>query len=300
MTVKPLKYSFWTYTSLDLVIPFIISAFTFIYLVISLFLFCCKRCCDQVGCCKRCCDQVGCCKRCCDQVGCVSDIIYPYTKLVFRRSLKKKESDDSGPTYRFQLRRHTIPKYDVLLLSSLTSWIISLAFFAFWDTFLIQQTHGCDPRLDCFNLNNYRIPKIKPIHNCIHLNATENIFCFEFVFDVVGGFSSAVGVFGISVYYFNMNLTILNWLVRNYDRSFGCKICYVVTAIFVIALPLIIIILCVIMVLNFIDFFDLFHCGLFHYQVLIYCIAFVILAIISTVISCANRVRRRAGYETLN
>ena len=75
------------------------------------------------------------------------------------------------------------------------------------------------------------------------------------MFDVVGGFSSAVGVVGISVLYFNMNLTILNWLAKKYDRSCSFKICYIVTAIFVIALPSTIIILCVIMVLHFIDFF---------------------------------------------
>ena len=287
MTVLRPNHSFWRYQCLDIVIPFIISAFTLIYLVISFLLFCCKRFNDQQA------PKF-------EQVGCCSDIIYPCTKLVFRRSLKK-ERNDSGSTYRFKLRRHIIHKYDVFFLCSLTLWIISLAFFAFWDTFLIQQTYGCDPRLDCFNLiepKNHCIPKIKPIDNCIHLNATENIFCFEFVFDVVGGFSSAVGVFGISVLYFNMNITILNWLARNYDRSCSFKLCYILTAFIIIALPVTIIILCVIVVLNFIDFFE--KSGLLHYQVLIYCIGFVILAIISTGMSCANRIRRQAGYETLN
>ena len=163
-------------------------------------------------------------------------------------------------------------------------------------TLLIRQTYGCDPQLDCSKLVN-SIPKIKPIDNCIHLNTTDTVVCYNFVFDVVGGLSSAVGVVGISVFCFNMNLTILNWLVRKYYYSCVFKICYILTAFIIILLPVTIIILSVIVVLNFLDFFE--RSDLFHYEVLIYCTGFVILAFISTGMSCANRIRLRAGYETL-
>ena len=284
MTSLHPNYSYVTYQCLDVVIPSIISAFIFIYLVISLLLFCNKRCRDG---------QIS--NKCPDS--CFGDIIYPYAKLVFRSSLKKhKENDDERSPYTYKLHRREIHKFWMFLLSPLTSLIVSLGFFAFWDTFLIRQTYRCDQQLDCFQLVNSH-PHIKPIDNCIHLNTTEYVTCFEFVFDVVGGFSSAVGVVGISVFYFNMNLTILNWLARNYDHSCGF-ICYILTAFFINALPWIILIISLIVVLKFVDSFE--KGDLIHDQVLIYCFGFITLAFISTVISYANRARRRAGYETLN
>ena len=270
MTVMRPNYNYWTYQCLDLVFPFIISALTFIYLVNSFLIFCCKPYSDQQG------SKF-------EQVGFFSDIIYPYTKVAFRSSLKK-ESKDGGSTYRFKLHRHVIHKYDMLLLSSLTSWIISLAFFAFWDSFLIRQTYGCDSRLDCFNLTN-SILNIKPIDNCTHMNTNDIAICYEFVFDVVGGFSSAVGVLGISVFYFNANLSILNCLKRRYDDCYF-RIGRILTSL----LPFIIIGLGVTVVFIFLDFFE--KSDLFHYRVLIYCFWFVTLAIIP---SCAghNRIRKK-------
>ena len=282
MTILHPNYTYWTYQYLDLVFPSVLSGFTLIYLVISFLLFRSKNCRD------------GEISHCCTD-SCFSDIIYPYTKVVFRSSLKK-ESNDGGSTYKYKLHRHEINRFWMVLLSPLTLLIISLGFFAFWDTFLIRQSYGCNQQLDCFKLVN-SLPHIRPIDNCMHLNTTENIICFEFVFDLVGGFSSAVGVVGISVFYFNMNLTILNWLVRNYDRSCGFKVCYILTAFFIIALPSTIILLSIIVVLKYLDFFE--KSDLFHYEVLIYCTGFVILSIISTVMSCANRVRLRADYERL-
>lgn len=134
------------------------------------------------------------------------DLLYPYTKVVFQSSLKKIRREGTETP---ELRLHGYRlRCTLLQISSVTSLVVAASFLAFWDTFLIKQTFVCDPRLDCF----YREGKTIPLENCTY--ATENVVCFEFVFDIVGGFSSAIGVLGISVLYFNMSLTVFFWFKK--------------------------------------------------------------------------------------
>ena len=235
MTVLHPNYSYWTYTLLELVLPLSILALNLFYPVISFLLFCCKNYWERHY-----------------FTGCFSDLLYPFVKVLFRRSLKKKYEDnddnDERSPYRFKLHRCEIHKFMMFFLSPLTLWIISLAFFAFWDTFSIQQTYVCNPLLDCFHLTS--IP-YKSIDNCTHLNISDPVICFEFVFDVVGGFSSAVGVVGISVLYFNMNLTILKFLKRNCHSY-----CYGICCVLIIVVPCIIIGLGIFLVVHFLDIFE--------------------------------------------
>lgn len=280
MTEMRPNYTSQTYQCLELVIPFIIFGFAFVHFIISISLF--------FGRCGRLRQNAY-----LSPVGFCSDIIYPYANVIFRSSLKKYLDGDDRYTYRVKLHRQKIQKLEMFFLSSFTSLIISLAFFAFWDTFLIRNTYVCDPRLDCFERNFIQVFS-KPIDNC---NTTDIVICYEFVFDLIGGSSSAVGVVGIFVLYFNMNLTILSCLRRNY-YSYYCRICYIFGVLLISVLPCIIIGVCAILFLKvFRDLFE--RSNLFSLQVIPYVIGFFILAPFSAGLSCVIGLRCLADFVDL-
>lgn len=142
------------------------------------------------------------------------DLLYPYTKVVFQNSLKKIRNHGTETPV---LRLHGYRFYGTLTqISSVTSLVMASSFLAFWDTFLIKQTFVCDPRLDCFIRPSFAGIAILhiPLESCTY--ATENVVCFEFVYDIVGGFSSAIGVLGVSVLHFNMSLSVFFWFKKLY------------------------------------------------------------------------------------
>lgn len=142
------------------------------------------------------------------------DLLYPYTKVVFQNSLKKFQRDGMETPV---LRIHGYRLRATLIhVSSVTSLVMASTFLAFWDSFLIKQTFSCDPRLDCFIRPSFVGIAVLhvPLESCTY--DTENVVCFEFVYDIVGGFSSAIGVLGISVLHFNMSLTVFFWLKKMY------------------------------------------------------------------------------------
>lgn len=111
----------------------------------------------------------------------------------------------------------------LIQLSIITSVVMASSLLTFWDTFLIKKTYVCDPQLDCFIRYSISLTKILhgPLENCTI--AMENVVCFEFAYDLVGGFSSAVGVLCVSVFHFNFNLTLLFWFKRKYHTYSCCK-----------------------------------------------------------------------------
>lgn len=124
-----------------------------------------------------------------------------------------------------------------------------------------------------------------PISDCTLVNTTDNVICYEFVFDMVGGFSSAIAVVIFSAIYFNMNLTILSCLKNN--RCRGYKTCYYIGVMIIFFIPLGIIAISIIVITLYFDFF--FKSYLFTYQVVVYCIAIGLLALLSVIMSCAIR-----------
>lgn len=147
------------------------------------------------------------------------DLLYPYTKVMFLNSLKKiRRPGTKTPV--LTLHGYRV-RGTVNQLSIITSVMMASSLLAFWDSFLIQKTFVCNPRLDCFIRYSISITRILhgPLENCAL--ATENVVCFEFVYDLVGGFSSAVGVLGVSLFHFNINLTLLFWCKRKY-RTYLC------------------------------------------------------------------------------
>ena len=73
------------------------------------------------------------------------------------------------------------------------------------------------------------------------------VACFEFVFDTVGGFSYAVGFFGVSVAYIGVYNSVLIWLMEKSlspaIRKSATKYCFVFCWVLLLFVPIIILII---------------------------------------------------------
>ena len=95
-------------------------------------------------------------------------------------------------------------KHAINMLSMYSHTIILLIFTSFWDTFIIEETFGCDEHRDCYIGDNSE----DPISNCDLINPTNtSVICYRLIFDSVTGLASiggitfvAIGGFGLMSY----------------------------------------------------------------------------------------------------
>ena len=95
-------------------------------------------------------------------------------------------------------------KHAINMLSMYSHTIILLIFTSFWDTFIIEETFGCDEHRDCYIGDNSE----DPISNCDLINPTNtSVICYRLLFDSVNGLASiggitfvAIGGFGLMSY----------------------------------------------------------------------------------------------------
>ena len=86
---------------------------------------------------------------------------------------------------------------------------------SFWSSFVAEETFGCNPQLDCFlrDQSTFDVPSSEPLDNCTSYDSTNGtVVCFEFVFDLTRGFSSAVGFMGVAVVYCRLYIYVMLWL----------------------------------------------------------------------------------------
>ena len=73
------------------------------------------------------------------------------------------------------------------MLSMYTRTIILLIFTSFWDTFIIEETFGCDEHRDCYVGDNSE----DPISNCDLINPTNtSVIFYWLIFDSINGLAS--------------------------------------------------------------------------------------------------------------
>ena len=95
-------------------------------------------------------------------------------------------------------------KHAINMLSMYIHTIILLIFTQFWDTFIIEETFGCDEHRDCYVGDNSE----DPISNCALINPMNtSVICYRLIFDSVNGLVSiggitlvAIGGFGLMSY----------------------------------------------------------------------------------------------------
>ena len=95
-------------------------------------------------------------------------------------------------------------KHAINMLSAYSHAIILLIFTSFWDTFIIEETFGCDEDRDCYVGDNSE----DPISNCDLINPRNtSVICYRLIFDSIIGLANiggitfvAIGGFGLMSY----------------------------------------------------------------------------------------------------
>ena len=97
------------------------------------------------------------------------------------------------------------------MLSMYSHTIILLIFTSFWDTFIIEETFGCDEHRDCYvgDKSEYQIS------NCALINPTNtSVICYRLLFDSISGLASIGGIMFVAIGGFGL-MSYVVLLVQN-------------------------------------------------------------------------------------
>ena len=149
----------------------------------------------------------------------VVNLLFHFARVTFGNCLKKKDSN------RFTFYYFEVPSYFIVGLSMITAVILGTTFLSFWLSFIVNETFVCDPQLDCFLRDplTYLVPSSERLDNCTSYDSTNingTVVCYEFIFDLTKGFSSAVGFMGVAVAYCRSYVFMLILV-----EKFCCKCC---------------------------------------------------------------------------
>lgn len=134
---------------------------------------------------------------------CVIKFFYYNSKIFFRETLTMKEKDSEKKIY---LHEHELEsEIYIVVFSTVTTVAWCSSFVAFWASFLIHQTFICSSTRDCFVTNSSLYDSVpsdfSPIKDCTDVESNATVVCFEFVFDLSGGFASGVGFLAVAFVY---------------------------------------------------------------------------------------------------
>lgn len=176
------------------------------------------------------CDQLAVCSRGDYSV----DSYLRLVKVTFGKHIKKIED-------KFFFYCYEISKLQIIMLATITVVIFMTTFMSFWVSFIVQETFGCDPQLDCFirDPSTHDVFSKEPLDNCTYDSTNGTVVCFQFAFDFSGGFSAAVGFMGVAVVYCRMYIYVLIWFrelcecrtSKNVYTVFVSVVMYTVTAL---------------------------------------------------------------------
>ena len=130
-------------------------------------------------------------------------LLYYYSKIIFRETLRKERTDSETKIYLHQYELKS--EFDIVIFSTVTTVAACYIFIAFWASFLTHETFVCSSSLDCFvtnsSLDDADSSDFSPIKDCTDVESNATVVCFEFVFDLSGGLASAVGFLAVTVVY---------------------------------------------------------------------------------------------------
>ena len=192
----------------------------------------------------------------CDRCRCSQYFVDPFFRIVkvtFGDHIKKVEGSQ-----KFTLYGYEISLWRMVPLSTITIMIFWPTFMSFWVSFIANETFVCDPQLDCFLRVPYSSSLIvffsDPLVNCSSYGSTNGaVVCFEFVFDLTEGFSSAVGFMAVAVVYCRLYTFIMIWL-REFCSD-KCQMNCTRCVSFIMILVISIIHLLIVSVVNLVPFF---------------------------------------------
>ena len=181
-------------------------------------------------------------KRCQGEFGGVlcEDIIFRAPRLLLDFEVT---NDLQGNKVAFFHRRR-VPVAVINIFFAPAVLLCICAFITFWVIFLVEESFGCDPGLDCFPLqeNNGALLSHTPIQNCSDYDLIGNvtIICYQFVLRYAEGFGAAGGIIALAASVMKMYEIVLFWVVdspstKNYIK---CTMKWIVGGV-VLFLPII-------------------------------------------------------------
>ena len=120
---------------------------------------------------------------------------------------------------------------EILFINSIS--IIFCASLIFWDIFLVEQTFGCNPGLDCYELRDRSPIQQSPIVSCADSVANVTIECFRFTFQYGTGFAAFGGLlkFGETVLWIFVSISVQGidlFMSKNIAKRIGgCVVLFI-------------------------------------------------------------------------
>ena len=161
---------------------------------------------------------------------CIVQFSYYYSKIIFREALRMEKTNSETKIYLHQYELKSDVFY-IFVFSTITTMALCFVFIAFWASFLIHQTFICSSTHDCFVTNSSLYDSVpsdfSPIKDCTDVESNATVVCFEFVFDLSGGFASAVGFLAATVVYVYLLGLLLACLSETNSRCLYITVSFV-------------------------------------------------------------------------
>ncbi len=158
--------------------------------------------------------------------------LYSIGKATFRESVKRTKKGDKTC---YMLFGHSVSEKILYYLGIFCFSIWLSVFGTFWAVFLIDESFGCDERLDCFpfntssNASNTTNGLIQdyPIDNCADFILDDNveIHCYRFVLNYAEALGTAGGVLIIATTIIEGHLELLIWLKDKLSEVESHEVC---------------------------------------------------------------------------
>lgn len=170
------------------------------------------------------------------------DIIFGASGLLLDFEVNNQQGNKEATS---NSHKRKVPFFVIHLLFVLTALVFVCTCATFWDTFLVEESFGCNPGLDCFPLreNDLQTLSYTPIQSCSDYELIDNvtIVCYRFVFKYAEGFGDAGGILFLAINIMKMYTIVLFWAVDSEVTDSLCgKIKYImkwIVGVFVLASP---------------------------------------------------------------
>ena len=166
------------------------------------------------------------------------DLLFHFAKVTFGDRIKKEHT-----TQKFTFYSREISSLQISFLSTITLMVLQTTFFSFWISFLFNETFVCDPQLDCFlrDPSSLIVLSSEPLDNCTSYDGTNGtVVCFQFIFDLSKGFSSAVGFMAVAVVYCRLYISIMIWLQKFCSNKYQMYIMHIVIGLIILSIIIVV------------------------------------------------------------
>ena len=197
-------HSYDTYNKWSVVPPFLASGITLLGLAVLIIVTLIRKC--------KLCDTWRCSQY-------FVDPLFRVVKVTFGDYIKKEDSE------KFIFYSHEISSLQIFMLSTITIMVFWPTFMSFWASFIVNETFVCDPQLDCFlhDPSTLIVLSSEPLDNCTSYDGTNGtVVCFQFVFNLTQGFSSAVGFMSVAVVYCRLYIYVMIWCRKFCEQHEVC------------------------------------------------------------------------------